>query len=293
MKNQKLITKAGLICLSFQLLGSLTSSAQVTEYPHIIKPDTLVEIAMFSGNSATWDFSGLNLDTYQNTIDSDLVHGINPISIYGDANLNSLNDSIIGATREKIYTEKEIQMRRHGNYVMIAEGSGTLKTRGMLFTDVKKVKLTERYFHTINNNDVVTYVNTYYLFFKGDTKELLFSVFNKKRNLNQFIGWEFNGIKYDKAKSFATNPGENPLQLALSPNPAGAQTELSYTLINNASVSIEVLNQNNTINNVVYSGNKNAGVNHVTIPLNSYSAGIYTVKITVDGRMYATTLIIE
>ena len=293
MKKQKLIPKAGLIFLSFQLLGSLIATAQVTEHPHIIKSDTLVGVAMISGNSATWDFSGLNLNAYQNTIDSDLVHGINPISIYENANLNFLSDSLTGETSEKIYTEKEIQMRRHGSYAMIAEGSGTLKTSEMLYANVKKVKLTERYFHTIDNNDIVTYVNTYYLFFKGDTKELLFSVFNKKRNLNQFYGWEFNGIEYDKAKIFAANPDENPLQLALSPNPAGVQTELSYTLINNAIVTIELLNQNNTVNNVLYSGDKAAGVNHLTIPLNSYSSGLYTIKVNVDGRMYATTLIVE
>ncbi len=293
MQKIKLIKKTGLTYFLLHFLFSLNLMAQGTEHPHSSQTDTLIQIAKVTGHDLTWDFSTINLSSYLNTSDSDLVHGIDPSTIYSEGNLNSINDSIIGSTKERLYSEGGIQMLKHGNYIMKVEGSGTLKTSGMLYTNIKKIKLTECYFHTINNSNAVTFVNTYYLFFNSDTKELLFSVFNKKRNLNQFIGSEFNGIEYDKAKAFVENPEENPLRLVLSPNPAGAQTELSYTLINNASVTIEVSNQNHTVNKVVFNGNKNAGVNRIIIPLNSYTAGLYTIKVTVNGNIYATSLIVE
>jgi len=291
MKKQRLTYIR--VCLLVGLFISLRSMAQVVEHAPIARTDTIISIAQVNGQSQLWDFSSLNFNAYPNTTDSDLVNIIDPALVYSNSNLNALNDSITESLTEKLYVEKDIEMRRRGNYSMKIEGSGTLKTGGMFQTNIKKVKLVERCFCILRKDTGLQYVNTYYLFFKEDTKELLLSVFNKKRTLMPFYGSEFNGVAYHKPAPLLNSRDQNPLQLVLSPNPAATQTELSYTLINHAHVTIELSNLTNTVNTVIYNGDKRAGINHTSIALKAYPTGLYVVKVTVSGNVYATTLIIN
>lgn len=279
----------------FLISSLITISTYAQESNVIIKEDTIIKKSKPFGLSENWDFSDIIFSNYPNTNDSDLVRLKDPISVYTNQIFNTIGDSITQPLVQKSFTQQNITITRSGYYTAIYEGQGTVKIPGQTFTNSEKIKIIERYNFKFSNDSVpvASYINTYYTFFNKTTHNHLISVFQKKRLLKSNIGDEIIGIGYSIIGGNNSNFTSSNVQMNLNPNPANNVTTVNYNLVNSANVKIELSNQLGTINNIIFSGNKPAGNNQKTIPLNQYQSGLYNVKLTIDGNVFSQSLIIQ
>jgi hypothetical protein len=79
--------------------------------------------------------------------------------------------------------------------------------------------------------------------------------------------------------------------LSLYPNPSNDQTQLNFVLDKKASIAIDLIDVlgRNVMN--VYSGELQPGEHNPIINLNQLTNGVYTVRLTVDGKVVSKRLI--
>ncbi len=87
----------------------------------------------------------------------------------------------------------------------------------------------------------------------------------------------------------------NQYELSAFPNPYQSQTQISYTLANTSTVSLEVLNVLGQQVHTLASDKQNAGIynyqfNHEEL---GWAAGIYFVNLTVDGQAYSQKIVAQ
>ncbi|MBS1635221.1 MAG: hypothetical protein JST26_04805 [Bacteroidetes bacterium] len=283
--------KIGLViigALNFSLKAQIETPIQVVE-------DTVIRAAKPNGNGITWNFTGINFSNYPAVNDSDLVELQDPEAVYDNANFQNLGDSVVDNLPSRQYVNDFFTMSRQGKYIAQYAGNGTLNIPGLSYTNVDKIKIVETYYLMSSPDTISSYTNSYYAFFKKTDKTYLFSTFSKKRTLKGFLGTTVYGINFNAITSNGQASVFNNanLQMVLNPNPATGQTTFSYNLVAGANVIIQLTNQASTINTTVFSGNKASGQYQQIIPLTGLQAGLYNVRLIVNGIAFSTSLIIQ
>jgi hypothetical protein len=95
------------------------------------------------------------------------------------------------------------------------------------------------------------------------------------------------------AQRIASSTGAT-LQLALSPNPASSTVNVFYELLENATVTLEVLNiLNQQVQNPLSYVQQNAGTQNISLDVSRLQSGTYMVRLiaySVQGTFLQTTI---
>jgi uncharacterized repeat protein (TIGR01451 family) len=89
-----------------------------------------------------------------------------------------------------------------------------------------------------------------------------------------------SGVQYSSASSLP----DNPLMLYNYPNPFREQTTVAYSIEEQGSVTVEVVNMlGETVANV-YSGRQTAGMHNISVDAARFLPGVYFCKVTLNGK---------
>jgi Secretion system C-terminal sorting domain len=262
----------------------------INETPNILE-DSIYSLADSVGNGINWNFDSFDLNNYPNTSDSDLVQRLNPKTLYVSQNEWLTGTTLTGALPTKEYSEDGLTLSLVGSYSVTKEGSGAITIPGQTFENVDKIKWVENYLMLFEGDTLATYSNTYFSYFKQNTKHKVFEVFKKQRSLGGNTNFVFYGVS--DCITCPNNGALPDIDLLMNPNPASNETTISYNLWKNSTVNITITNQAGNVNNVLYSAQDGEGENSHTFLMQNYVTGLYTIHVTIDDVSYSLNLIVQ
>lgn len=283
MKKYNLLSTALIAC-------NCIFAQPINETPNFSE-DPIYVLADSSGTVINWDFISFDLNAYPNTSDSDLVQRQNPKTIYLNQPDWLTGTTLTGSLPIKEYSQDGLTLSLVGTYSATKEGFGTITIPGHTFANVDKIKWVENYLMLFEGDTLATYSNTYFSYFKQNTKHKVFEVFKKQRSLGGNTNFVFYGVS--DCITCSSNGTLPDIDLVMNPNPASSETTISYNLWKNSTVSITITNQAGNVNNELYTGQDNEGVNSHTFLMQNYVTGLYTIHVTIDDVSYSLNLIVQ
>ena len=106
---------------------------------------------------------------------------------------------------------------------------------------------------------------------------------------DQIITWE-GGMEH---RSLALTFSDVTEALTLSPNPAQATTQLTFELLSDASVNIQVSDATGRLVMDLPLGTLTEGAQQCTLGLSQFDAGVYEVSVVADGAIIGTTRLLK
>lgn len=282
MKTKSFLWKA------FFLWSAVVFGQQQPEDHPVVSMDPLFETSAQKGDRVVWDFSRTRYDAYPNTTEQDLSQLKDPATVYTSQQWD-LDGRTEGRLPVSRFSQDGLNLELAGNFDAVLEGKGTLVTATDTF-EVDKFKWTEHYSMVLDSDTLVKYTATYFSFFDKNTGYKVWETFRKQRALKGDLNWLYYGIS--RCINCLGRVDAPDISLALTPNPANDQVNVSYNLLQDSEILISLVDQAGTKNELLFSGNNDAGRHSMAFPVTNYSLGFYTIWVSVSGAVYSKSLLI-
>jgi hypothetical protein len=274
--------KKKLIVLTMSCFFIYNSYAQVIEEDSIpIVRDPLLIYTEQYDSSGIKNFNSFDLSIYTHQFDFDLIRQTPNQELNYDLFQNSENifnidpDTIIYEGKShKLNGLSTIQMLETLNLIL---GSDTL-------TNVKKIKINEKYTLTYENTLIAAYDNTYFAFI-NQLDSVVYEVYHKERIIKDEVGLFVDGITNN-------NNIEAPsINLSLNPNPSSNQVNIEFELWQEGVVTIFISNLISNVNEMIFCDYLETGENVIETNINHLTAGTYQITVHFEGATYSQTLL--
>lgn len=248
----------------------------------------LIELVQNDTGSVVLDFNTLQMSSYKDTDEFDLVRRTNlDMIIYCAENESQVSGNVEEAT---FVIDNQNFYLRGDNELTVDEKVDVVLQKGT-YLNAAKVVVNENLFliEGATGDTVVEYNNTYYSFIKDSV--LLIEAFTKERVFVGLLQEQYEGISFSGDNS--TLP--NTINLLTSPNPAyvGSTIDISFDLWDGGNTSIQITNPSGTFVYPITSGEFEAGQHVVQTTLTGFQPGLYKVLVSFQGNKYTSTLIVQ
>lgn len=251
-----------------------TSSLQLYD-PIWILAQSNDTIKDFSG----FDFSNYNVEEtfdfkrYSDEAMMQQVLGVNDSSFFDFTGVNIVVDNV-----NYFFT---------GDAIAIPQGTATLLYNGDSIPNLTKLHIKEDYFLLDELNDTIATYNNEYYCFVGNSGDVQFEIYDKKRTVKNSQTEKIIGVGVNSFIQVNSSIG-----LVLNPNPNSTTTVMaSFSLPSSGDINILISNQLGTVYDLIYSSNLGSGANSVPLDISSYPSGTYEITIYYNNQNYSQTLI--